>query len=58
MLGENRERVLTALIDMLELDNSERVRTLVMKALFLLAPENTKVITAFNNIDKNSRIYQ
>ena len=58
MLGVNRAKVLITLIDMLELDNSETVRTLVMKALYFLAPNHPKVVFAFNSLEKNSKIYQ
>ncbi len=54
----NGTKVLSTLIDMLELDNSEHVRSLVMKALFFLAPEHPKVVFAFNNLEKSSKIYQ
>lgn len=77
MLGAKKNKVLHTLIDMLELDNNEHVRTLVksfitkkkknliyfslkkvLKALFSLAPNNPKVLFAFNSLEKNSRIYQ
>ncbi len=58
MLGVNKTKVLTMLIDMLELDNSEYVRSLVMKALFFLAPNHPKVVAAFNNLEKGSKIQQ
>jgi hypothetical protein len=58
MLGVKKAKVLQILIDMLELDNNEHVRTLVLKALFSLAPNNPKVNFAFNSLEKNSRIYQ
>lgn len=83
MLGVKKAKVLQTLIDMLELDNNEYVRTLVsveeinffnfffflkklnknfnskvLKALFSLAPNNPKVLFAFNSLEKNSRIYQ
>lgn len=58
MLGVNKTKVLTTLIDMLELDNSEQVRMLVMKALLFLAPDHPKVVFALNGLEKNSKLYQ
>ena len=58
MLGVNTTKVLVTLIDMLELDSSERVRSLVLKVLFFLAPNHPKVVASFNNLEKNSKIYQ
>jgi hypothetical protein len=58
MLEVKQSKLIETLIDMLELDESERVRVRVLKALFNLAPNNMKVIKAFNNLEKNSKIYQ
>ncbi len=81
MLGVKKSKFIHTLIDMLELDTSESVRTMVslrkyfqilklkyinlytktlkvLKALLHLAPNNPKVIQAFNNLEKNSKIYQ
>ena len=58
MLTCKKTKVIIALIDMLELDNSEHVRSLVVKALFYLAPTHPKVIFTFNGLDKNSTVYQ
>jgi hypothetical protein len=58
MLGIRKKKIIQQLIDMLELDSSEYVRTTVLKALTSLAPKNPKVIQAFNNLEKNSKIYK
>lgn len=58
MLGVSTNKVLVSLIDMLELDNSERVRSLVLKVLFYLAPNHPKVVSSFNGLEKNTKIYQ
>lgn len=58
MLGIKKFKIIATLIDMLELDTSEHVRAMVLKALFYLAPNNPKVIQAFNGLEKNSKIYQ
>ena len=58
MLTCKKPKVIITLIDMLELDNSEYVRSLVAKALFYLAPTHPKVVFTFNNLDKNSAVYQ
>jgi hypothetical protein len=79
MLGVKKTKFIHTLIDMLELDTSESVRTMVslknyfqilnlkylsllklkvLKALLHLAPNNPKVVQAFNNLEKNSKIYQ
>lgn len=58
MLGVKKTKFINTLVDMLELDTSEQVRTMVLKALIHLSPNNPKVIQAFNNLEKNSKIYQ
>ncbi|RMZ95383.1 hypothetical protein BpHYR1_002877 [Brachionus plicatilis] len=58
MLGVRKKKVIQNLIDMLELDSSEFVRTTVLKTLGNLAPNNPKVIQAFNNLEKSSKIYK
>lgn len=58
MLGVRKKKIIQNLIDMLELDSSELVRTTVLKALGSLAPNNPRVIQAFNNLEKNSKIYK
>ncbi|CAF0931369.1 unnamed protein product [Brachionus calyciflorus] len=58
MLGLRKKKIIESLVDMLELDSSEYVRTTVLKALNNLAPKNPKVMQAFNNLEKNSKIYK
>lgn len=58
MLGVRKKKIIQNLIDMLELDSSELVRSTVLKALTNLAPNNPKVLQAFNNLEKSSKIYK
>lgn len=43
MLGIKKVKTIQTLVDMLELDSSEHVRAMVLKALIHLAPNNPKV---------------
>lgn len=58
MLAVRKKKIIQNLIDMLELDSSELVRKNVLKALGNLAPQNPRVIQAFNNLEKSSKIYK